>query len=193
MKTNDRAGTLPRHWEHAFGYDGEARYVAFYWTPVGDEAVYDDGQTSGDGNWHLFLAWRRQRPDVDRRYNLGDSETDADHWLVLDRETRDVAVLTRAEARVVLGQQWPTPGAPIELSDLDWALIKEAVCQAMARAEAAMRVIQRCETCMRSIAPGWLRAEDGGFDRCPECQGWGFLPAPGEATERALQEAEAPL
>lgn len=191
MKANLQAGTLPRNWEHAFGYDGEARHVAFYWTPAGDEAVYDDGQTSGDGNWHLFLAWRRQRPDVDRRYNLGDSETDADHWLVLDRETRGVAVLDRAEARAMLGQQWPPPGAPMTLSELDWVLIEEAVRQAMARTEAAMRVIQRCQTCLRSIAPGWLPAEDGGFDRCPECKGWGFLPPPDEGLKLAPIDAEA--
>ena len=47
MKTADLVGVLPRNWERAFGYDGEARYVAFYWTPVGDEAMYDDGQVVG--------------------------------------------------------------------------------------------------------------------------------------------------
>jgi hypothetical protein len=190
MNTNQQAGTLPRNWEHAFGYDGEARYVAFYWTPTGDEARYDDGQVSGDGNWHLFLAWRRWHPDVDRRYNLGDSETDADHWLVLDRETRDVTVLDRAEARAMLGGQWSLPGAPVTLSELDWALIEEAVRQAMVRSEAAMRVIRRCETCVRSIAPGWLGAEDGGFDRCPECNGWGFLPAPDDAFRMVAEETK---
>jgi hypothetical protein len=33
MKVKNRVGVLPRNWERAFGYDGDARYVAFYWTP----------------------------------------------------------------------------------------------------------------------------------------------------------------
>lgn len=195
MTATTVVGRLPRNWEHAFGYDGQARYVAFFWTPTGDEAMYDDGEISGDGNWHLFLALRRQRPDIDRRYNLGDSETEADHWLLLDRQTRDLTVLAKAEARARLGQQWPPPGAPLELSDLDWALIQKAVCQhpesTRQRAEAAMHIIQRCEACSHSIAPGWLGAEDGGFDRCPECKGWGFLPAPDEASRLVLEAGKA--
>jgi hypothetical protein len=88
MRIEDRVDMLPRNWVRAFGYDGEARYVAFYRTPVGDEAMYDDGQVSGDGNWQLFLTLRHQHPELDQRYNVGDSDAEADHWLLLDRETR---------------------------------------------------------------------------------------------------------
>jgi len=96
MKVENLVGTLPRNWERAFGYDGEARYVAFYWTPVGDEAMYDDGQVSGDGNWQMFLLVRHDHPELDRRYNLGYSETEADDWLLLDRETRSLVVLPKS-------------------------------------------------------------------------------------------------
>src|SRR6266487_352302 len=37
--------------EKAIGYNGDARFVSFYWTPGGDETYYDDGQSAGTGNW----------------------------------------------------------------------------------------------------------------------------------------------
>jgi hypothetical protein len=40
----------------AFGYRGDARFVAFYWTPAGDEVVYDDGMRSGTGEPWAFLT-----------------------------------------------------------------------------------------------------------------------------------------
>jgi len=192
MKTVDRVGTLPRNWEQAFGYDGEARYVAFYWTPVGDEAMYDDGQVSGDGNWRLFLTLRHQHPELDQRYNVGDSDVEADHWLLFDRETRDLGVLPRAKAQARLRQQWPTMNLDAELMALDWDIIQEAVQQALDHVEAAMEQMQPCDTCFYSIAPGWLQAEGGGFDPCPVCNGWGFLPVPDGLPAVVFQEVEAP-
>ena len=43
----------------AIGYKGDARYVAFNWTPYGDEAEYFDGRVSATGNWQAFLAYIR--------------------------------------------------------------------------------------------------------------------------------------
>ncbi len=37
--------------DEAIGYPGRARYVAFYWTPYGDEVIYTDGRFSADGHW----------------------------------------------------------------------------------------------------------------------------------------------
>jgi hypothetical protein len=178
MKTQTWVVALPRNWERAFGYTGEARCVAFYWTPVGDEALYDDGQVSGDGNWRLFLTLRHQHPKLDWDYNLGYSDVEAGHWLLLDRQTRDLGVLPKAEAQARLRQQWPTLDLDAELTPLDWDLIQEAVGQAMDNVNSATEHIQPCDTCFYSIAPGWLHAADGGFDPCPVCQGWGFLPLP---------------
>jgi hypothetical protein len=178
MRVENRAGVLPRNWERAFGYDGEARYVTFYWTPVGDEAVYDDGQAGGDGNWRLFLTLRHQHPELDRRYNVGYSDLEADHWLLLDRETRDLVAMPSAEAQARLRQQWPAMDLDAESTALDWDVIQEAVRQALDNVESAMRQIGPCDTCFYSIAPGWLQADDGGFDPCPVCQGWGLLPLP---------------
>jgi hypothetical protein len=178
MKTADLVGVLPRNWERVFGYDGDARYVAFYWTPVGDEALYDDGQVSGNGNWRLYLILRYQHPELDRRYNVGHSNLEADHWLLLDRETHDLVVMPRAEAQAVLRKQWPPLDPDAKLTAFDWDVIQEAVQQALDNVESAMQHIGPCDTCFYSIAPGWLRADDGGFDSCPVCQGWCFLPLP---------------
>ena len=31
---------VPSLLEQALGYDGKGRFVAFYWTPIGDEAMF---------------------------------------------------------------------------------------------------------------------------------------------------------
>jgi hypothetical protein len=192
MRIEDRADRLPRNWERAFGYDGEARYVAFYWTPVGDEAMCDDGQVSGDGNWRLFLTLRHENPPLDQRYNIGDSDAEADHWLLLDRATCDLVIMPRAEAQARLRRQWPPSDPDATLTAFDWDVIQEAVQQALDNVEAAMEQIQPCDTCFYSIAPGWLQAEDGGFDPCPVCSGWGFVPIPEESTILGSQRVESP-
>jgi hypothetical protein len=191
MKTADLVGVLPRNWERAFGYDGDARYVAFYWTPVGEEAVYDDGQVAGDGNWRLYLTLRYQHPELDRRYNVGYSNLEADHWLLLDRETHDLVVMPMAEAQARLRQQWTSLDANAKLTSFEWDVIQEAVLQALDNVQSAMQFICPCDTCFHSIAPGWLEAEDGGFDSCPVCQGWGFLPLP-EATASPVSQDGVP-
>jgi hypothetical protein len=48
---------IPPNLEDALGYDGEARYVAFYWEPCGDEFMFDDGQYSTQGNWQVWLEY----------------------------------------------------------------------------------------------------------------------------------------
>jgi len=48
---------VPPNLEQALGYSGEARYVAFYWEPCGDELMYDDGQFRADGTWQAYLAY----------------------------------------------------------------------------------------------------------------------------------------
>ena len=178
MKLANLVAVLPRNWERAFGYDGDARYVAFYWTSLGDEAMYDDGRVAGDGNWRLFLTLRYQHPELDRRYNVGYSNLEADHWLLLDRETHDLVVMPRAEAQARLREQWTSLDANAKLTSFEWDVIQEAVLQALENVESSMQHVGPCDTCFYSIAPGWLQAQDGGFDPCPVCSGWGFLPAP---------------
>src|SRR5207244_734575 len=67
---------VPPNLAEAFGYRGEARFVAFRWEPAGDELVYDDGRLSGTGDPWTFLAYRRHAkvtPHL-KPYNLGHSD-----------------------------------------------------------------------------------------------------------------------
>jgi hypothetical protein len=66
---------------------------------MGDEAMYSDGQISGDGNWRLYLTLRYRHLELDRCHNVGCSDLEADHWLLLDRETRYLVVMPRAEVQ----------------------------------------------------------------------------------------------
>ncbi len=93
--------------EKALGYKGDARYVAFYWTPAGDEAMYEDGLMAGTGEWPAWLDYVRHSLVESHLepYNLGSSDFDADHYLVLDRQERRVYVATVSAARQFLAAQ----------------------------------------------------------------------------------------
>lgn len=69
------------------GYEGEARYIAGYWMPGGDEVIVDDGMLSFTGEWLAWLVYIGH-PSVNRvlsAYNLGSSDEEAEHWLLIDR------------------------------------------------------------------------------------------------------------
>ena len=80
----------PQIFEKALGYRGENRWVAFYWEPCGDELMWDDGIASADGQWPAWLIFIYHPPIVPilHQYNLGSSDEEARHWLLLDREER---------------------------------------------------------------------------------------------------------
>jgi hypothetical protein len=114
---------VPPMLEQALDYPGQARLVAFYWSPSGDEATYNDGAQAGDGDWVAYLAFV-QHPTVEPHlcpFDLGSSEEEAQHWLVLDREARTLSVLPAEEAAALLQQQWDTRPAslPLQWKTLD--------------------------------------------------------------------------
>ena len=113
---------VPPMLELALGYPGQARLVAFFWSPMGDEALYHDGLHSGVGDWTAYLAFV-EHPTVEphlRAYDLGSSEDEAQHWLVLDREARTLSVLPAENAVLLLAQQWGgRPAVPLRLEALD--------------------------------------------------------------------------
>jgi hypothetical protein len=101
----------------ALGYNGDARYVAFKWTPYGDETLYNDGRLSATGNWQAFLAYIRH-PAVNpvlREYDLGSSEREAKHAIVLDQEKHEVFIAPVKELQAFLSEQWP-PEPPLRMS-----------------------------------------------------------------------------
>ena len=92
----------------AIGYSGRAHYVAFHWTPYGDEAVYFDGRVSGTGNRQAFLAYTQHaavRPSL-KDYDLGKSDTDAKHVLILDQAILEMFIAPVKEAEQFLIRQW---------------------------------------------------------------------------------------
>jgi hypothetical protein len=101
---------VPPMLSDAIGYQGDARFVSFQWTPYGDEAEYSDGRRSAIGHWEAFLAYI-QHPAVNpllEAYDLGSNETVATHALILDREQLEIYIAPVREARNFLLEQWPS-------------------------------------------------------------------------------------
>jgi hypothetical protein len=113
---------VPPLLEQALDYPGQARLVAFFWSPIGDGAVYDDGLRSSEGDWVTYLTFV-EHPKVEphlRSFDLGSSESEARQWLVLDREARTLSVLPAQEAALLLQQQWGAqPALPLRWEALD--------------------------------------------------------------------------
>src|SRR5687768_8338186 len=81
-------------------------------TPYGDETDYSDGRLSGTGNWQAFLAYI-QHPVVSpflQEYDLGSSDSEARHTLILDRDKHEIMIAPVKKAQAFLLEQWsPQP------------------------------------------------------------------------------------
>jgi hypothetical protein len=100
--------TAPPILAEAIGYQGKARYVAFYWTSYGDEIIYSDGRLSADGDWHAWFVFTRHKsiaPHLEE-YNLGSSDEEATHWLLVDRLTHALYVGAQGEVHQTLRCQY---------------------------------------------------------------------------------------
>jgi len=183
---------VPPMFEAALGYQGDARYVAFYWQPAGDEVMYDDGHASGDGDWWAWIEFENHSavaphlwlpcPQCGGRgttntlendpcdacdgsgllpLNLGSSDFEADHWLILDRQERKFYVAPIVTARRFLQEQWPPPP---ELTPEEEQTFFEAIQKAVEELRHAWRppgageleesVRQSMQTCTEMVA--WL-------------------------------------
>jgi hypothetical protein len=100
---------VPPMLEEALGYAGASRWVAFHWERCGDELRYHDGAVSADGSWHAWLTFTHHRRIVPALapYHFGNSEEEAQHWLVLDRETRTLSVGAVVDVQHCLRQAAP--------------------------------------------------------------------------------------
>jgi hypothetical protein len=121
---------VPPQLEAAVDYQGDARYFGLYWTPSGDEAIVTDGRSTHDGCWWGYQAFV-DHPVVmlalaGLRYDLGSSESDATHWLVIDRETRTASLAPGAEAEQFLADQHSAL-SPVELTREEWEAIVKNV------------------------------------------------------------------
>lgn len=85
---------VPPAFEQVMGYPGNRKWVAFFWTPFGDELEFNDGHSSGTIDWPGWLAFVRHRlvlPLI-KAYDFGASDSEAVHWLLLDRQARQFFV-----------------------------------------------------------------------------------------------------
>jgi hypothetical protein len=109
MPGNPVAGPLPNELDRVFGYKGDARYVAFYHSDLGDEVVFSDGKAAGSGNTWAFSEYRRHPavcPLLDCT-NLGYSDVTAEECLIIDREATRASIARIEEAQPFLQAQWP--------------------------------------------------------------------------------------
>jgi hypothetical protein len=85
---------VPPGFEQVMGYPGNRKWVAFFWTPYGDELEFDDGYSSGTIDWPGWLAFVRHRlvRPLIKAYDFGSSDSDPVHCLLLDRQKRQFYV-----------------------------------------------------------------------------------------------------
>lgn len=98
----------------AVGYEGAARLVAIYWTPYGDEVMWTDGVRSMTGNWTAWVTFEHHpyaAPHLED-FNFGNSNEEAEHWLVVDLETNALYVGFPAAAAQVLAAAWQHRALP---------------------------------------------------------------------------------
>jgi hypothetical protein len=169
---------LPRNWEHAFGYPGNARWIAIYW--LCDDAVYEDGEMAGRGNFGPYRSLTGQYKQeitlvlqelracttsnaLSAINLLGSVEDEAIYHLILDLAKRKMYVALADVSAEFLKRQQQRPQRtitpPSGAENLDWL---EKVIKTL-KEITPKRITAALCTCHH----GWVTATDGGFDPCP--------------------------
>ncbi len=96
--------------EQAVGYENthNARYLALWWEPAGDEAMVSDGFTTFTGHWAGYLAFIHYKSIYHHLaiYNLGSSDDPAEYRLVVDLQERKAYIAKTCDAETVVAGQW---------------------------------------------------------------------------------------
>lgn len=96
--------------EQALGYLNyrNARFLALWWEPCGDEVMVSDGLVTYTGLWSGYLAYVQHsviHPHL-VTYNLGSSDRPADHHLLIDLADRQAFIGTGEATDKLLTTQW---------------------------------------------------------------------------------------
>jgi hypothetical protein len=174
---------VPPMLEAALGYDGPARWVAFFWSPFGDEARWGDGRFELRADWY---AWRIFTEHLTvmaalAPYDLGSSETPATHRLLLDRGDRRLYVAPTEAAWAFLDVQW-TPRGELPAAELPPA----ADLGDLAAEAAAFRPVASPPDLAARVAARMQRAADN----CEALQAWlaASMPPPEPAAQQSMIE-----
>ena len=133
--------------------------------------MLSDGFLTQDGLWWVFLDLVETLPLLpEEQWNLGASDLEPTHCLLLDLEQRNIYFAPLEPALQFVRSQWPAfpTLSPEELPEMLGKLS-----ELLKSNEGA--TFRMCETC-RGV--GWLKVEDG-YDPCPDCGTAGWLPLGG--------------
>jgi hypothetical protein len=99
--------SAPPIFSEAVGYRGDARFVAFYWTPCGDDVICTDGTVRAHGNWYAWLLFVHHSAVALHLepYDFGSSESEPTHWLLVDRQSNELYAGTPKEICKLLEKQ----------------------------------------------------------------------------------------
>src|SRR5689334_9663023 len=97
---------LPRGLDRRLGYCGHARFVFFYYEPLGEEVVWNDGRSYGFGTgaWGTFMQQVARLADR-CRVNVGSERAANTHVLLIDREGQAAYFVPEWEAERFLTQR----------------------------------------------------------------------------------------
>ena len=100
---------MPPALTETLGYRGNARFVGFFWSPLGDHLVATDGSSSGTAQSWAYLAFKRHRAvsSLLAPFDLGSSEKDGTHMLLVDRDANRASVAPVTDAQAFLADQHP--------------------------------------------------------------------------------------
>lgn len=168
-------GALPKNWEKAFGYQGQQRWLAAFWTPYGDEAYMYDGYMSGTANHSVYLDLERNRlPVAIKRaeaamglsaWALGSSDNEATHCLLCDLEKRLIFIAPLAAASRFMRQQYVSVNES-QLSDAQLDRLWKIWEEEMKRQEQMAFIV--CRHCINGYA-----ATEQGYEPCVTCDNRG--------------------
>lgn len=96
----------PQLFEDLMGVRTESRFVAFWYE--NDQLHWGDGHHRKAGNTSPWKLWRwSMTADILGKYCFGYEDNPADHYLVLDRQSRKLYAVPALQAESLLQQQFP--------------------------------------------------------------------------------------